>query len=85
MPLERNPDTAEMRKTTLISFNENEEWASQNVEIYSEGAFLYQQLDVEIAITTNSSCWKTAMYSESRLKASFESIFLRVLRVSFVL
>ena len=85
MPLERNPDTAEMRKTTLISFNENEEWASQNVEIYSEGAFLYQQLDVEIAITTNSSFWKTAMYSESRLKASFETIFLRVLRVSFVL
>ena len=50
MPLERNPDTAEMRKTTLISFNENEEWASQNVEIYSEGAFLYQKLEVEVTI-----------------------------------
>ena len=60
MPLERNPDTAEMRKTTLISFNENEEWASQNVEIYSVGAFLYQKLEVEVAITTNSSCFAKA-------------------------
>ena len=72
MPLERNPDTAEMRKTTLISFNENEEWASQNVEIYSEGAFLYQKVELEVAITTNSSCfartWKIAMHSESRLR-----------------
>ena len=66
MPLERNPDTAEMRKTTLISFNENEEWASQNVEIYSEGAFLHQKLEVEVATTTNSRCfartWKIATY-----------------------
>ena len=52
VPLERNPDTAEMRKTTLISFNENEEWALQNVEIYSEGAFLHNKLEVK----TNYCC-----------------------------
>ena len=66
MPLERNPDTAEMRKTTLISSNENEEWASQNVEIYSEGAFLYKKLEVEVATTKHSSCFaRTWKHSKS--------------------